>query len=261
MNAFSVNSESLDNVSFVALADGRRIAYRLSEGRLPGVVFLSGFRSDMNGTKARALEAWCRTQGRRYLCFDYTGHGQSSGDFLEGTIGNWKCDTIDMLDHVVPGPNLLAGSSMGAWLMVLAALARKGNCAGLLGIASALDFTSDLIELGLNLGQKHKLASEGVIYLPDYYGDQPFPITRALLEDGRQHQVLSHVIDLAMPVRLIHGMCDQDVPWQRSELFMSRLRADDCTLTLIKSGDHRLSKSEELEMICHTLARHPGLQA
>lgn len=253
MNAPTVKQESPDPPSFLTFPDGRRIAYRLLEGRLPGVVFLSGFRSDMTGTKAVALEAHCRAQGRRFLRFDYTGHGQSSGDFLLGTISGWKSDAIDMIDLLMPGRMVLVGSSMGAWIMLLVALERRERVAGLVGIASAPDFTQSLIEHELNDAQRQLLAREGVVHVPSCYGGEPFPITQGLIGDGRRNLLLGGPIPLEMPVRLIHGVQDTDVPWQVSATLSQRLASDDVTLTLVKNAGHRLSEPDQLRLLAETL--------
>jgi len=234
--------------SFLELSGDRPLAYHLSEGKSPTVVFLGGFRSDMTGTKAVALEAFCRKRGQRFLRFDYTGHGQSSGDFIHGTIGDWKRDVIDMLDRVVKNECILVGSSMGGWLMLLAALERKEQVRGLVGIASAPDFTQT-IEPELNAAQKREFAENGVIYIPDCYGDTPFAITQKLIDDGNRHLLLHQPIPLDIPVRLIHGVKDADVPWQVSQKLLECLVSKDVTLTLIKEGNHRISKDDELNII------------
>jgi len=236
--------------SFITLTANRRIAYHLTEGASPTVVFMGGFRSDMTGTKALALEAFCRVRGQRFLRFDYTGHGQSSGDFMQGSIGAWKRDAVDMLDQIVKGPCILIGSSMGGWLMLLAALERKDQVRGLVGIASAPDFTQSMIEHELKENQKREIAENGVTYVPDCYGDKPFPITRTLIEDGRNHLLLGKPIALNVPVRLIHGTKDNDVPWQVSQKLLESLTSPDVKLTLIKDAGHRLSEPPQLEILC-----------
>jgi len=255
MNTRPVKNESAKTSNkdgepaFIEFSDGRRLAYTLSEGKLPGVVFLGGFNSDMTGTKAMALEAFCRRQGQRFLRFDYTGHGQSSGDFVQGTIGDWKRDAIDMLEHIAPGQNILVGSSMGGWIMLLAALTLKEKVAGLVGIASAPDFTEMLLWVSASDEQKKQLEEEGVIMVPSCSGEDPYPITRTLIEEARNHLVLGAYIPLDIPVRLIHGMQDEDVSWKVSEKLVECLVSSDVTLTLIKNGGHRLSEPEQLEII------------
>lgn len=254
-----VKDESHAPLSFLEFLDGRKLAYRLSEGRLPGVVFLSGFRSDMGGAKATALAEFCRQEGIRCLRFDYMGHGQSSGDFMQGTIGGWKQDVIDMLEYVAPGPNVLVGSSMGAWLALLAALARPESVAGLVGLASAPDFTERLIWDKLDAGQRIRLEEEGVFYAPSCYGEEPYPITRHLIEDGRKYLLLDKDIPIAAPVRLVHGTCDADVPWQMSMQLMERIKSPDISLEMVKDGDHRLSYPSHLALMCRTVEEVLGL--
>ena len=249
MNLPPTKKDSSPRVSFATLPDGGRIAYHLTEGKLPGVVFLGGFNSDMTGTKAVHLEAFCRDRGRRFLRFDYTGHGQSSGKFSDGTIGDWKRDAITMLDTIAPGKNILVGSSMGGWIMLLAALARPDNVAGLVGIASAPDFTETLIWETSSEVQKKQLREEGVMHIPDCYGQEPYPITMRLIEEGRKHLLLGDKIKLNMPVRLIHGMQDEDVPFQTSVKLAECLASSDVIVTLVKAGKHRMSEQQELEII------------
>ena len=233
--------------------DGATIAYRATPGKSPGVVFLTGFMSDMTGTKALAIEAFCRARGQAFLRFDYTGHGASSGTFEDGTIGRWADDTLTALDALCTGPQVLVGSSMGGWVMLLAALWRPERVAGLLGIAAAPDFTADLIPHGLTDEQKAALEGDGVVYLPSDYGPDPTPLTKKLLEDGGNHLVLRGEIALDVPVRLIHGMKDPDVPWETAMRIADRLRSSDVEITLVKDGDHRLSEPADLERLCATL--------
>ena len=249
INMQTVKNESAIIPSFIEFSSGKRLAYHLSEGKSPGVVFFGGFRSDMTGAKALALEALCKADGRRFLRFDYSGHGQSSGDFTEGTIGEWKQDALDILDHIAPGENILVGSSMGGWIMLLAALARPDRVRGLVGIASAPDFTEMLLWGSATEAQKKQLRVEGLIHVPSCYGQEPYPISYRLIEEGRSHLLLNGDIPLTCPVRLLHGTGDEDVPYRVSEQLMQRLAATDVTLTLVKGGGHRLSEPAELAMI------------
>ncbi len=229
--------------------DGASIAYEHSPGKGPGVVFLCGFKSDMTGDKALALEGFCRRRGQAYLRFDYTGHGASSGAFTDGTIGAWTEDAIFVLDELTEGWQILVGSSMGGWLMVLAALARPERIAGLLGISSAPDFTEELIWNGVGAEMRERLHSDGVIHQVTDYGEEPTPITKALIEDGRRHLVLEEPIGLTCPVRLLHGMADAGVPWRLSVTLAEKLVAEDVIVTLIQDAEHRLSRAGDIERI------------
>ena len=237
----------------LTLPDGVRIAYRRLGARAgdarPGIVFLSGFASDMTGTKGTALADWAKERDQALLRFDYSGHGQSSGAFRDGTIGRWTADALAAIDRLTVGPQLLVGSSMGGWIMLLAALARPARIAGLIGIAAAPDFTEDLMWAQMSAETRARLLAAGVIQQPSQYQDAPLEISRALIEDGRRHLVLRGAIDIRCPVRLLHGMADPDVPWQTSVRLAERLTSEDVTITLIKDGDHRLSRAEDLRRI------------
>jgi pimeloyl-ACP methyl ester carboxylesterase len=226
------------------------IAYRALAGRAPTVVFLTGLRSDMQGGKALALEAHCRRRGRAFVRFDYRGHGASAGRFVDGTVGAWRDDAVAVVDRVAKGPVVLVGSSLGGWIMVLAALARPRRVAGLVGVAAASDFTERLIWKELDAEARALLAREGVFYEPSAYSPEPTPITAALIEDGRRHLVLDHAIPFAGPVRLIHGTADPDVPWALSVDLAGRIESRDVAVTLVKDGDHRLSGAADLARLC-----------
>nr|WP_207480538.1 alpha/beta hydrolase [Arenibaculum pallidiluteum] len=228
------------------------IAFRRTPGRGPGLVFLGGYRSDMTGTKALALEAHCRARGRAFLRFDYQGHGASGGRFEDGTIGSWTEDALAALDAETEGPQILVGSSMGGWIMLLAALARPERVAGLVGIAAAPDFTEDLIWDLLPPDQRARMLAEGRIEEPSQYGE-PLVYTRALVEDGRRRLLLRAQIPFAGPVRLLHGQRDPDVPWQTALRLAERLDGEDVTTVLVKDGDHRLSRPQDLDLLCHTV--------
>jgi len=238
----------------LAREDGATIAYRASPGAAPGVVFLPGFRSDMTGTKAVALEDFCRARGQAFLRFDYTGHGASSGAFTDGTIGEWCGDAIFALDRLSEGPQILVGSSMGGWIMLLVALARPDRVAGLVGIAPAPDFTEDLMWPQMDAATRGRLESEGVIYEPSDYSDEPTPITMRLIEDGRRRLVMRQPIPFTGPVRLLHGMKDPDVPWQTSLTLADQVASADVEITLIKEGDHRLSEPHDLARLALAVA-------
>jgi len=231
------------------LGAGHHLAFVHHPGCLPGVLFCGGFKSDMTGSKALALEECCRAEGRAFTRFDYTGHGSSSGDFEEGTIGAWADDAVAIIDKVTKGPLILVGSSMGGWIMVLAALARPERVKGLVGIAAGPDFTEDLMWAKGNQRQRDILMRDGRFERPSAYSDEPYVITRKLIEEGREHLVLRAPIDFFGPVHLLHGQDDPDVPWQTSLRLAEALRSTDVTVELIKSGDHRLSKPDELARI------------
>jgi len=232
---------------------GGSLAYCRVSGQSPGVVFLTGFRSDMTGQKALRLETWARATGAAYLRFDYRGHGRSWGRFTDGTIGDWLEDVLAVLDRLTEGPQVLVGSSLGGWLAVLAALARPERVAALAGIASAPDFTESLIWPSLDPEQRRRLLAEGEILLPCAY-DEPTPVTLRLIEEARRHLVLGGPVALDCPVRLVHGMQDEDVPWQTSLRLVERIRGADVRLVLVKDGGHRLSRPEDLDLIVATVA-------
>jgi len=219
----------------------------------PGVVFLGGVMSDMSGTKAVALEAWARRRGRAFVRFDYRGHGASTGRFQDGTIGTWAGDAVAVLDALTDGPQILVGSSMGGWIMLLAALARPQRVAGLVGIAAAPDFTEDLIWARATPEQRRAIESIGYIDNPSAYSETPYRITRGLIEDGRRHLLLQRPIPLACPVRLIHGMDDIDVPWQTSQRLTEALASRDVEVTLVKGAAHRLSEPADIARLERTI--------
>jgi len=232
--------------------DGATIAYRRLAGRNPGVVFLGGFRSDMTGTKASFLEEYCRRCGRAYLRFDYFGHGASSGDVALGTIGRWAEDAVAVIDARTEDRQILIGSSMGGWLMLLAALARPERIHALVGVAAAPDFTEHLW-LRLDEAQRQACRETGALTLPSKYDANGYTHSLTLFEDGRCHLVMGAVIPLACPVRLLHGMLDDAVPWQTSLDLAERLASRDVVVTLIKNGDHRLSSEADLTRLAATL--------
>jgi pimeloyl-ACP methyl ester carboxylesterase len=238
---------------FLPSPEGDAIAYRRQEGRAPGVVFLGGFHSDMTGTKATALAAHCRAANRAFVRFDYSGHGESAGRFEDGTIGGWLADTLYVLDGATDGPQVLVGSSMGGWLMLLAALARPERVRGLVGVAAAPDFTEDLIWDRLPEADRRKIMEQGFIFRPSTYGEAPYPITRRLIEEARGHLLLRGPIGIDCPVRLIHGMADADVPWEVSLRLCGCLRGADVSLNLVKKGDHRLSAPADLRRLTETV--------
>ncbi len=245
---------------------GVTIAYHASRARpgvalpgvgLPGVVFLTGLVSDMTGTKALMLERFCCGRGQAFLRFDYRGHGASSGRFEDASVGEWADDAIAVIDRLTEGPQLLVGSSLGGWIMLLAALARPARIKGLVGIAAAPDCT-EAIWARLDPRARAEIERDGVTHLPSRYQDQPYAISRRLIEEGRRHLVLGAEIPIACPVRLIHGMADADVPWETAIRLAGRLASVDTTVTLIKDAGHRLSEPPELARIEAAIAEFDG---
>ena len=237
--------------------DGVELAWARQEGRGPTVVFLPGFRSDMTGDKATALAAFCAERGQAMLRFDYSGHGASGGRFEDGTIGRWTDDALAVIDRLTEGPLVLVGSSMGGWIALLAALARPDRVAALIGIAAAPDFTEALMWQAMTVEQRATLMRDGVLHRPSQYGE-PYPITRALIEDGRTRLLLNAPIALDCPVRLLHGQDDPDVPWELALRIAERVTGRDVQVILVKDGDHRLSRPQDLALLRRTLAPFLG---
>ena len=232
--------------------NGTSIAYNKVEGNLPGLIFMSGFMSDMNGSKALALEQHCRERGLAFLRFDYMGHGNSSGNFADGTIGLWAENALTAFDELTEGPQIIIGSSMGGWMMILTAVSRPERVAGLVGIAAAPDFTEDLLPKQLTEIQLSKIQEDGFVVIPSEY-EIPYTITKNLLDDGTQHLVLRNEIPVDCPVRLLHGLEDTSVPWETALKIQNMVRSNDVEVTLIKNGDHRLSREEDLEKLKKTV--------
>jgi pimeloyl-ACP methyl ester carboxylesterase len=235
-------------------ADSRRLAVLVRDGAGPTVVWLGGFRSNMRGTKAEALDGWAERRGRAYVRFDYSGHGESSGRFEDSTVSRWLEDTLAVLDRFVPGRPVLVGSSMGGWLALLAtrALLRQRperSPAGLVLIAPAVDFTERLMWDAFPDSIREAIRDKGVYRRPSLYADEPYPITRALIEDGRKHLLLRAPIATGCPVHVLQGMRDPDVPWRHALELVEHLPGDCVSLTLVKDGDHRLSRPEDLDRL------------
>jgi pimeloyl-ACP methyl ester carboxylesterase len=233
--------------------DGAMIAYHRLAGAAPGIVFLEGSRSNMTGTKALFLEDYCRGRGRAYVRFDYFGHGMSSGDFVDGTIGRWTEDAIAVVDHLTEGPQILIGSSMGGWIMLLAARARPARIHALVGVAAAPDATEDLLWPRLDAAQQNELLTSGSVTLPSEYDPAGYTYRVSQIEDGRRHLVMRAPIALDCPVRLLHGLRDTSVPWQTSLRLADQLTSRDVIVTLVKDGDHRLSTGPDLARLAVTL--------
>jgi pimeloyl-ACP methyl ester carboxylesterase len=251
---------------FINAEDGTPLAYVATPaaraGAGPGIVFLSGFMSDMTGQKATVLEDWARATGRGFLRLDYSGHGMSGGAFRDGTIGRWLLDAVTVIRHAsatvfgLGGDLVLVGSSMGGWIAVLAAMEIGGQkVAGIVTIAAAADFTEDLLPMRLGPDTLATIEAEGVFEAPSQYSGQPYLITRDLLEDGRNHLVLPGPIALDIPARLIHGTADPDVPWTQSQKLMRALTSRDVELILVKDGDHRLSEPHDLDRLTWVVER------
>jgi pimeloyl-ACP methyl ester carboxylesterase len=233
--------------------DGTCIAWKRIEGTGPTIVFLPGFRSDMTGDKATALAAFAATRGHAMLRLDYSGHGASDGDFLDGTIGIWSRDAMTAIDQLTNGKLILVGSSMGGWIALLTAIARPERLAAVVGIAAAPDFTRDLMWESMMPAERETLQRDGVLYVPSQYGD-PTPITLKLIEDGDAHRVMTGPIPIDCPVRLLHGQADPDVPWQLALRIADQVESADTRVTLIKDGDHRLSRPADLALLTATVA-------
>lgn len=234
---------------YLDIPAGRRIAFQRSSGRGPGVVFLGGFKSDMTGTKAAWLHDWAREQNRAFLRFDYSGHGDSSGSFEEGCIGDWFQDALQVIEALTDGPQVLVGSSMGGWIALLVARAMPQRVAGLVTIAAAPDFTQQGFWAGFDDVQRQTLLRAGRIELPSDYSDQPYVITRRLIEDGRDHLVMDQPLPLSVPVRMLQGTADADVPVDWAMRLLGHAAGDDIRLTLVKGADHRFSTPECLRLI------------
>jgi pimeloyl-ACP methyl ester carboxylesterase len=232
--------------------NGTELAWACLAGNGPTIVFLPGFRSDMNGDKATALASFCREHGVAMLRFDYSGHGVSSGDFLDGTIGAWAADTLAAIDALTTGKLILVGSSMGGWIALLTALARPDRIAALVGIAAAPDFTQRLMWEAMAPSERATLERDGVLYVPSQYGE-PTPITHALIQDGARHLVLTGRIPIHCPVRLLHGQADPDVPWELALRITEQVETPDARVILVKDGDHRLSRPADLALLRQTL--------
>lgn len=232
--------------------DGVMLAWRRLPGRSPTVVFLPGFGSDMAGSKAGALADWCGARGQAFLRLDYSGHGASGGRFAEGTIGRWRDDALAVIDAASAGPLALVGSSMGGWMALLVALARRDRVLALIGVAAAPDFTERLIWQATAAAEQRLRTARGWIELPYAHGP-PQILTMAFIEDGRRHLLLDGPIALDIPVRLLHGQRDAEVPWETATCLAARLGGDDVQVLLVKDGDHRLSRAVDLALLVRTL--------
>lgn len=237
----------------------RAIAVRARGGTSPGLFWLGGFASDMKGTKACALDEWSAAKGRACVRFDYSGHGESKGAFVDGTIGRWSEESLAVFDRFCEGPQIVIGSSMGGWIALLLARAlarrsspQRASLAGMILIAPAPDFTEELMWKSFSPEIKAEIESKGIWHRPSDYGD-PYPITRRLIEEGREHLVLGNSIDTGCPVRILQGAQDPDVPWQHAFELTHRLPSEDVILTMIQDGDHRLSRPQDIARLLATI--------
>jgi pimeloyl-ACP methyl ester carboxylesterase len=247
---------ALTNLDVGALPDQRRIAVRArpswsekAANKGPGLFWLGGFKSDMKGTKAVALDGYAAEHGRACVRFDYSGHGESGGAFTDGTIGRWAEEALAVFDAFCKGPQIVIGSSMGGWIALLLAksLAARGTkLSGLVLIAPAPDFTEELMWKEMTPDIRAEIESKGQWMRPSVYGEEPYPITRKLIEDGRNHLVLKKTIEIGCPVRILQGVQDPDVPWRHAFALTAHLPQDDVVLTLIQDGDHRLSRPQDI---------------
>jgi pimeloyl-ACP methyl ester carboxylesterase len=239
----------------------RALAVRARTGAAPGLFWLSGYKSDMKGTKAEALARWAEANGRACVRFDYSGHGESGGVFTDGTIGGWLADSLAVFDACCRGPQVLVGSSMGGWLALLLArsLRRRQQSgpaflAGMVLVAPAVDFTEELMWKRFTPEIKGELEEKGAWTRPSAYSPEPYVVTRRLIEEGRDHLLLGGMIETGCPVRILQGVEDPDVPWRHAVELVSRLASDDVILTLVKDGDHRLSRPEDIERLIGAIA-------
>jgi pimeloyl-ACP methyl ester carboxylesterase len=248
-----MNDKSLKFLHIGEDAARRAIAVRAAEGVPPGLLWLGGYKSDMKGTKAQALADWAGGKGRACVRFDYSGHGESGGAFTDGTISRWLAESLMVFDTCCKGPQILIGSSMGGWLalLLIRELRRRGTAgtasvAGTVLVAPAVDFTEELMWKRFTPEIKRELAETGLWKRPSQYADEPYLVTQRLIEDGRDHLLLGSMIETGCPVRILQGVEDPDVPWQHAKALVARLACDDVVLTLIKDGDHRLSRPEDI---------------
>jgi pimeloyl-ACP methyl ester carboxylesterase len=260
-----------NDLKFLHIGDGagrRVIAVRARDGNRPGLFWLGGYKSDMKGTKAQALADWAERETRACVRFDYSGHGESEGAFTDGTIGRWLADSVAVFDAFCGGPQILVGSSMGGWiaLLLVRALRRRtppnppaqaaasgigaaASVAGLVLIAPAVDFTEELMWKRFTPAIKREIEEKGIWARPSGYSPEPYIVTRQLIEEGRNHLLLGGMIETGCPVRILQGVEDPDVPWQHAKALVARLACDDVVLTLVKDGDHRLSRPEDIERL------------
>ncbi len=259
----------MDDVKLLHLEVGlgaasRRIAVRRQQGKAPGFFWLGGLKSDMRGTKAEALASHAALSGRAFVRFDYSGHGESGGRFEEATISRWLEEALAVFEAHTRGPQIVVGSSMGGWIALLLARALASrpalgaNLAGLLLIAPAPDFTEELMWAEFSPAVQREIEEKGLWLRPSAYGEEPYPITRELILDGRRHLLLERPIEVGCPVRILQGVEDPDVPWRHALKLVSCLARDDVVMTLVKDGDHRLSRPEDIERMIRIIDELAG---
>ena len=240
----------MDEPDFLHINDSQRLAYHKIDGKKPGLIFLCGHGSDMHGTKSIYMENWAREHGHGFIRFDYRGHGQSDGNFLDLAISDWTEDALAVIDKLTEGPQILIGSSLGGWIMLNAACVRPDRIAGLIGIAAAPDFTKELIWDTLDSDAQLAMKQTGHLSLPNPYAEEPVIYPYHLVEDGAAHLHLQNgTISITAPVRLLHGMQDEEVPWNTASRIMEKLASDDVILHLDKAATHRFSEPSQLEML------------
>ncbi|MBX7494747.1 alpha/beta hydrolase [Qipengyuania sp. 6B39] len=244
----------MSDTQFHTMPDGRRIAFRHAKGRGPTLVFLPGYMSDMAGGKATALFDWATARGQACLLLDYSGCGMSDGTFADGTLSRWRDEVVALVDASVGGPVLMIGSSMGGWLMLLVAQALEERLAGMVGIAAAPDFT----DWGRSDADKAKLAAGETVHDPNPYGPEPTPMHPSFFADGQALRQLDATVPIDVPVRLLHGQRDADVPWAISMRLAEALRSGDVQVTLVKDGEHRLSRPQDIALLLRTVAALSG---
>ena len=244
---------------FIENSHGQKLAYIAHEGikDAPSVVFCGGFKSDMRGSKAQFLENLCQEQDLSYVRFDYTGHGESDGAFEEGSIGSWRDDARDVLEHICPKDReiILVGSSMGGWISLLLARELPKRITGLVLIAPAPDFTSEIWER-LSAEQQALVTKNGIVDLPNDYSDEPYRLSKILFDDGKNHHMLHDEIAISCPVSILQGKLDKDVPWEKACRIQEALKTESCDVILIKDGGHSLSRPEDLKILGDTVLRH-----
>jgi pimeloyl-ACP methyl ester carboxylesterase len=268
-----MNDNRLELLELGCGGERRVLAVRQQTGAAPGLFWLSGYKSDMKGTKAEALAHWAAEQGRACVRFDYSGHGESSGAFTDGTIGRWLADGLAVFDRCCRGPQIVVGSSMGGWLALLLARAlreqrpvasppqaaagwagARASVAGMVLIAPAVDFTEELMWKRFTPAIKREIEEAGFWTRPSDYSPEPYLVTKQLIDEGRHHLLLGGMIETGCPVRILQGVEDPDVPWRHAVELVSRLASDDVVLTLVKDGDHRLSRPEDIERMLRAVA-------